>query len=97
MYMDEVKREANNTNTNTKKKDYKKRGLLWLIAPFCSLICILFIFGITSYIFQALGENYQILGSLVRVIIGLCGLVAVALIIIGIPLGILNLNKKEGE
>ncbi len=95
--MDAAKNETKNTNTNIKKKDYKKRGMLWLIAPFCSLIVILSLFGIANFIFGALGENYQIFASIFRVILGLCGIVSVLALIIGIPLGIINLNKKEGE
>lgn len=84
-------------DNTTIKKDYKKRGLLWLIIPLPSLILVLFLFGISSYIFGILGTDYQILASVVRIILGLCGLVAIVSLVIGIPLGIINLNKKEGQ
>ncbi len=92
--MNEKVTENNNPTT---KKDYKKRGLLWLIVPLPSLILVLFLFGLSSYIFGILGQNYQILASIVRIILGLCGLAAVVSFIIGIPLGIIDLNKKEGQ
>lgn len=74
-------------------------GLCWLIAPFLSLIVILIIYSITSFVMSQssvnTGGDHDTVSSIINVILGLGGVVAVIGIIIGIPLGIITLNKRN--
>lgn len=74
----------------------KKIGILWLIGPWAGLILILIFFGIVKALL-GLGETQTMLISIINVILGLLGLICVAGIIIGIPLGIHYLKKEEKQ
>lgn len=77
------------------KKRNKKIGFFWLIAPFATLILTLVVFSITSFIFSTSVENDSVLISqIVKLILSLIGLVSTIGIMIGIPLGIVYLNKR---
>lgn len=79
----------------------KKIGLLWLLGPITLLILTLLAFTISTFVANTFATNSQILGGTqttmktFSTILGLLGLVAVIGIIIGIPVGIVFLSKKE--
>lgn len=86
------------------EKDNKRNtfiGLCWLIAPTLSLVVILSIYAIASFIItQSSGDlglsgDYETISSIIRVILGLFGVVSVIGIMVGIPLGIISLNKQK--
>ena len=76
----------------------KKIGLFLLIGPFVGLIATLVIFGIISFALNSAGattESPSVVSAIIRVILGFVGIVCVIGILVGIPLGIIYLNKKE--
>ena len=79
-------------------KRNKKIGLFLLIGPFVGLIAILIIYAIVAFVISSSGtgtETSLVIARIINVILGLLGIVCVIGIIVGIPLGILFLGKKE--
>lgn len=77
----------------------KKIGLFLLIGPFVGLIAILVIYAIVAFVINASvgagAESPSIVANIINVILGLLGIICVIGILVGIPLGIIYLNKKE--
>ena len=76
----------------------KKIGLFLLIGPFVGLIAVLVIYAIVSFIVSSAGADTaspSIAANVIRVILGFLGIISVIGILVGIPLGIIYLNKKE--
>lgn len=83
-------------NGKNKKPNNKKIGLFWLISPGVFLIIIMIIWGIATFLFQSISGvgNYSVSNSIVQVVLGFFGIIAVIGMIIGIPIGIIYLNKQ---
>ncbi len=87
------------------KEEYEKRkarnkkvGLFWLIAPTIALFIILTMYAMVSFIINSMGiatEASSTISSLINIFLGLLGIIALVGIMIGIPLGIIKLNKRE--
>ena len=91
----------------------KKIGLYWLIGPWVLLISIIVIYAIASFVVTSLissgsgigttsalktGADLRItIASIIRTLMGLVGIVSVIGIMIGIPMGIIYLTKKESS
>src|SRR3989338_2618991 len=76
----------------------KKIGLFLLVGPFVGLIAVLMIYAIAAFIISSAGADTQspsIAANIIRVILGFLGIICVIGILVGIPLGIIYLNKKE--
>ena len=88
--MDEVAEIKNVSNAN------KVKGILWLTLPLASIILIGIIWTIASYILAInnLDETSSI-GNLMNIALGFLGVIGVIAVIVGIPLGLIYLNKKE--
>jgi hypothetical protein len=83
-------------------KKFNRIGLIWLIAPTITIFVILTIYAITNFVLMQISnstgvnsEMYTTIGSIIRVFLGLVGIFAVLGIMIGIPVGILYLNKRS--
>lgn len=75
---------------------HKKIGLFFLIGPFIGLVVVLFMYAIYSFVFLNLEPGApSIAVNITKLILGVLGLIFAMGILIGIPLGILYLNKKE--
>ncbi len=76
----------------------KKIGLFLLIGPFVGLIATLLIYSIVSFILNSAGattETPNVASAIIMVILGFVGIICIIGILVGIPLGIIYLNKKE--
>lgn len=77
----------------------KKIGLFLLIGPFVGLFAIVMIYAILAFVINtSVGfgtESLYIVAKIINVILGLFGIICVGGIFIGIPLGIIYLNKEE--
>lgn len=71
----------------------KKIGIFWLVAPTLFMIMILMIYGIVTFSMQN-SESLAILGA-VNIILGFAGMLDTLMIIAGVIIGIIYLNKKE--
>ncbi|MEK7679317.1 MAG: hypothetical protein AAB356_03905, partial [Deltaproteobacteria bacterium] len=85
-----------------RKKRNKKVGLFWLITPIATLAAILFVYATVSFVINQLAgvgteteSNYIVVFQIINVLLSLLGIVAVVGVIIGIPLGIVYLNKRD--
>jgi hypothetical protein len=84
-----------------RKKRNEKIGLLWLITPIATLFAVLFVYAIISFVDSALVsadtgyENNNVVVSIIKVVLSLFGVAAIVGIIIGVPLGIIYLNKRD--
>jgi len=80
-------------------KRNKKIGLFLLIGPFVGLIAVLMIYAIVTFVINASAgtgaESPSIAASLINVILGFLGIICVIGILVGIPLSIVFLSKKE--
>jgi len=79
-------------------KRNKKIGLFLLIGPFVGLIATLTIYAIVSFVISSSGagtETSLVAAQIIRAVLGLFGIVCVIGIMVGIPLGIIFLAKKE--
>jgi hypothetical protein len=78
-----------------------KIALFWLIGPFVSLIVVLMLYAISTFIFAEMGltnidaEDSSLIPVLFQWLFSLLGVVAVILLIVGIPIGIIFLAKRE--
>ncbi len=76
----------------------KKIGLFLLIGPIVCLVAVFMVYAIVAFIGESMGQTLESpsMGiSIARVILGFLGLVCAIAFIVGIPLGIIFLNKKE--
>jgi len=83
-----------------RKSRNKKIGLLWLIGPAVTLVGVLLLYSIFNFVlFGASGgsasSSYLVVGQIIKVVLGLVGLVAVVCVMVGIPVGIIYLSKRE--
>lgn len=80
-------------------KRNKKIGLFLLIGPFVGLIAVLMIYAIVAFIINSAAgagaESPSIAANIINVVLGFLGIICVIGILVGIPLGIIYLNKKE--
>jgi uncharacterized protein with PQ loop repeat len=80
-------------------KRNKKIGLFLLIGPFVGIIAVLMIYVIVAFVINAsagaVSESPSIVVNIINVILGFLGIICVIGILVGIPLGIVFLNKKE--
>ena len=101
-----MKQKTNNTvkQTSTQptyavSKRNKTIGIIWLIGPSISLIAILILYAIFSFIFKSVAgtgvKSLYGMASLMSIIFQGLGTICLLLILIGIPLGIIYLTKKE--
>lgn len=90
----------------SRNKRNRKIGLWLLISPGVILVSTLFLFTITNYVITQINyteldttntSSTLIIASIIRVILGLVGVLGVVGLFIGIPLGIIYLNKKEND
>lgn len=73
----------------------RRNGVLWLVIPAASLILILIIWSISTFVIQSIGGDSNIVvARIINVILGFLGVISVTLILIGIPMGIICLSKK---
>ena len=70
----------------------KKLGILFLVGPFASLVIILALYGVSGFIFS--GMSNPVL-SIMRVVFGFLGIIAVIGILVGLILGIKYLKKDK--
>lgn len=77
----------------------KKIGLFLLIGPFVGLIAVLMIYAIVAFTINSIAgagaESPSIAANIIKVVLGLLGIICIIGILVGIPLGIVFLNKKE--
>ncbi|MFA7244792.1 MAG: hypothetical protein WC070_01260 [Candidatus Magasanikbacteria bacterium] len=80
-----------------KSKRNKVIGLLWIIVPIISLFLIPFLWAIIKFFLNSSDTSsvYVIVFRIITFILSLLGLVATVCILVGIPLGIVYLAKKE--
>jgi len=73
----------------------RRQGIFWLGGPFALLTIILTAFAIAQFVASSLGIPDTTVFGLIRVILGLFGVIAVIGILVGIPLGIVCLSKRK--
>jgi len=75
----------------------KKIGIFWLVGPISMLVIILVLYAVSRFFFQpaADGSINNTAGAIINIVLGFLGIIATMLIIVGIPLGIVYLNKKD--
>lgn len=84
----------------------KKIGLWLLFGPIIGLVAIFVLYAIASFIFASMGVASEasqgdsaslavIIKSIISIILGLSGILCVIGILIGIPLGIIYIFKKD--
>jgi len=86
------------TNRSMISKRNKTIGLSWLIGPFAGLVLILIIYAIANFsivYFGTASELWLLAARIINVVLGLLGVVCVIGTMIGIPVGIVYLTKKE--
>lgn len=75
-----------------------KRGIFWLVGPTILLIFTLALYSVATFIATSLnvteGSDQQTIFNLTQIVLGFLGIIDVIALIIGIPLGIINLVKK---
>jgi hypothetical protein len=79
-------------------KRNKKIGLILIIGPIVGLISVLVSYSVIAFVLRSGGsgsETSLVVAQIINVILGLLGVVCVVGIIIGIPMGILFIGKKE--
>ncbi|MBP9748711.1 hypothetical protein KBD18_00750 [Patescibacteria group bacterium] len=83
--------------TEQKMSRNKKIGLFFLIAPFVSMVTTLVLFAVISVASRnALGgQTASVVLSVTNVLLGFIGIVSLVALVVGIPLGIIFLRKKE--
>lgn len=74
---------------------YRRRGVYWLVAPVVSLIAIMLVYAIASFLMGASGDSESTAMGVVRAALGLLGIISVLGIFVGVPLGIVNLCRRE--
>ncbi len=92
----------------TRKKRNRKIGFLWLVGPIITLVIILAINAIASFVVLqsytpaldggiglAQSNGLITIARIIKVIAGLVGILATLCIFIGIPVGIIYLSKRE--
>lgn len=71
-------------------------GVILLVAPICLLFLVIIAYAATSFIFNTEAtEEASVVANLVKVILGLLGLIAVIGIPAGLVLGIVLLTRKK--
>ncbi|MEK7614989.1 MAG: hypothetical protein AAB431_01235 [Patescibacteria group bacterium] len=78
-------------------KRNKKIGLMFLLGPFVSIIVILVVYAIMQFALSTSTDASSmslVVGRIVNVSLALLGILAVIGIVIGIPIGIIYLNKR---
>ncbi len=84
--------------SNSVSKRDQRIGIFWLVGPIALLVFTLFAFGIvTFWVNGTAGTDQEVFFRLIRVILGLLGMIAVLGLIVGIPVGISYLSKKDAE
>ena len=76
----------------------KKIGLFLLIGPFVGLMTILIIYAIVAFIVgfaESGAESPSMAGNIINAILGFLGIICIVGVLVGTPLGIIYLNKKE--
>ena len=78
----------------------KKRRVVWgvilIVVPILALPVLLSIYAIFSFVaIKVGGENWIVVASIVRVLLGLCGVLSILGMFVGIPVGIYLLVKKN--
>ncbi len=77
---------------------HKKIGIIWLVGPISLLIVTLVVYSVVSFVLKSTnvvpGSSQELISNITQIVLGFLGIIAVLLIIIGIPMGIINLNKK---
>lgn len=100
---DDEKHRALSTNSKN-----KKIGIFLIIAPFAGLVGILVLFAVTSFVLSSMAADSSTVatnttqalngvrtaGRIINVLLSSLGIIFVAWIFIGVPIGILYLRKK---
>jgi uncharacterized membrane protein len=79
----------------------KKIGLFLLIGPFAGVVLTLLAYTVVSFVTTSMGISSEstdlgrAIVNIIQLILSLIGLISVVGIVVGIPLGITYLNKKE--
>lgn len=75
----------------------KKIGLFLITGPLFGLIIVSMLYAILAFILSSTGaaESAPTVAQIIRLVFGLLGIVFVLAFLIGIPVGIVYLNKKE--
>ncbi len=100
---DKITIEKNNSEKIIDQSTYvvssknKKTGLFLIIGPVIGMIVILFIYVIVSFVGNTAGIDTEssVAMNIIKIILGFLGLICCIGIIVGIPLGIMFLNKRE--
>jgi len=72
----------------------KKIGLFWLIGPIMGLILIIIAYAVLSFVGGSIDEGTIVI-QIIKAILSILGIVLLVCFIVGIPLGIIYLNKKD--
>ncbi len=85
------------TTPGQKMSRNKKIGLIFLIAPLVSIVTTVLLFAVISVASRSAlgGQGESAVLSITNVLLGLIGILSVAALVVGIPLGIIFLRKKE--
>src|SRR3989338_8755946 len=90
----EKDKEHDHKECEDANRKYFKHGIIWLVAPTLLLILILVVYFITRVVAPTTEEN-EAIANMISLYMGFAGLIAVIGIMIGIPLGIINLSKRK--
>lgn len=80
----------------------KTKGILLIVLPIPTLMLVMAVYAITSFIFSSLTAASDssgavvIIGQVINILLGLVGVAAVAGIFVGIPVGIYLLASEDG-
>ncbi len=82
---------------NKKSRNSRNRGIWWIVSPFLSLVIVLVLWAIASFVISSIGDTGDsavIVGRIINVALGFIGVLCVIFIPIGIVVGarLLNIN-----
>jgi|GEM_PF-812460 len=92
--------ESNEGVAHVVSKRNKTKAILWFTLPTVFLFVILSVYAITSFVMQQTADysSYSVestAGKLIKVALGFLGTIDVIMIIVGVIVGIILLNKKD--
>ncbi len=97
-----LKRDVNNTMSQDEYekiiKNNKKIGILWLVLPVSMLAGAMTLFAIIQFVASSMdgvNESPSVIFGILKIILSLIGVISVVLCIVGIPVGIVYLSKKQ--
>lgn len=87
-------KEHNHGECELANRRFLKKGIIWFVSPFALLTANLLIYSIVSFLTPQTSTG-DLVGSIIRIVLGLVGVVAVIGIFVGIPMGVVNLTKRR--